>query len=121
VADPEGRDAREVKRSDRGWHELKTWPPYFARVLDGTKTFEIRKEDGRRFAVGDVLWMREHTGIEYTGRAIRKRVGYIFRWDDEVSLPFLTEGTVVMGLIHDGPCDVQDIIPARLVPREAPQ
>lgn len=35
------RDGGAVKRQV---HELKTWPDFFARVLSGEKTFEIRKE-----------------------------------------------------------------------------
>lgn len=26
-------------------HELKTWPPYFAAILDGLKTWEYRRDD----------------------------------------------------------------------------
>jgi len=39
-------------------HELKTWPEYFAEVIAGTKTFEIRKND-RGFKVGDMLALYE--------------------------------------------------------------
>jgi hypothetical protein len=57
-------------------HELKTDPKVFDQVMDGTKTFEIRKND-RGYKVGDELLLRQtkHTGqemkdgapLEYTG------------------------------------------------------
>lgn len=37
-------------------HTLKTWPQYYRRVQDGTKTFELRRDDREpRFAVGQSL------------------------------------------------------------------
>ena len=52
-------------------HDLKTWPEYFEKVRDRTKTFEIRKND-RNFSEGDILnlweWEPEHE--IYTGRAL---------------------------------------------------
>ena len=39
-------------------HELKTWPQFFDSIVDGTKTFELRKDD-RGFEVGDAVLLRE--------------------------------------------------------------
>lgn len=40
-------------------HVLKIWPQYFERIVDGTKTFEIRKND-RGFQKGDSVALREY-------------------------------------------------------------
>ena len=40
-------------------HEIKIDTKFYARVADGQKTFEIRKND-RDYQVGDVLCMREY-------------------------------------------------------------
>ena len=39
-------------------HELKIWPQYYARVADGSKTFEVRDND-RGFQPGDTVVLRE--------------------------------------------------------------
>ena len=59
-------------------HELKSWPDFFAPLLDGSKTFEVRKND-RHFNVGDVVHLREWDDRKgaYTGRSIKKRVTFI--------------------------------------------
>jgi hypothetical protein len=82
-------------------HELKIWPQYFCRVLDGSKTFEVRKND-RGFQPGDHVvlheydpnieweednglpglagnWVR-HKG-KYSGRKATFRVGYVLPID----------------------------------------
>lgn len=50
-------------------HELKTDSKVFQAVLEGKKTWEIRKND-RRFQVGDELWLKEtvYTGAEMAPR-----------------------------------------------------
>jgi hypothetical protein len=58
-------------------HELKCWPPYYNAVLDGTKTFELRKDD-RGFRIGDTVLLREWSiENEYTGRQCLRTVVYI--------------------------------------------
>lgn len=59
-------------------HTIKTWGPYFERVLDGTKTFEVRVMD-RNYEVADDLVLREwdHRALQYTGRSVRVRITYI--------------------------------------------
>ena len=41
-------------------HSLKIWPEPFAALRDGSKLFEWRREDDRRFDVGDLLHLREY-------------------------------------------------------------
>lgn len=90
-------------------HELKIWPQYYCRVADGSKTFEIRKND-RGYQPGDVVVLKQwdpklverkgppnelmtltslspRTHLEEFGYvdspAIRKRVGYVLPIDGE--------------------------------------
>ncbi|WP_432263508.1 DUF3850 domain-containing protein [Cupriavidus sp. TMH.W2] len=69
-------------------HELKTDTPAFEAILDGQKTFELRKDD-RGYRVGDQLRLREtkHSGeameagapLEYSGREVIKAVSHVQR------------------------------------------
>lgn len=88
-------------------HDLKCWPSFFAAVLDGSKTFEVRKND-RDFAVGDVLDIREwdpcadriefgvrmHGVGDYTKRDCKRRVTYVLRGGEFG----ITAGFCVLGL-----------------------
>jgi hypothetical protein len=60
-------------------HELKTWVSLFSAVRDGTKTFDVRKND-RDFSVGDELLLREyhHVTHTYTGRKLLVGVTYVY-------------------------------------------
>jgi len=72
-------------------HELKSIPPFFQAVLDGTKTFEVRRED-RGFNLSDTLWLREFdhdTG--YSGRELRVSVRYLSSFHQQ-------PGYVVLGI-----------------------
>ena len=58
-------------------HELKTWKKLFSPLWEGTKNFELRKDD-RNFENGDLLLLKEFDFQkgEYTGREISARVSY---------------------------------------------
>lgn len=78
-------------------HELKTWPVFYDAVADGSKPFEIRRDDrSPRFAVGDILHLRRYDPGEeaYTGESTRRVVTFVSRdapW-------WVPEGFVCMGL-----------------------
>lgn len=56
--------------------EKKILPEYFERIVDGSKTYELRLAD---FDIesGDTLLLREWDGSRYTGRRLEKEVGYV--------------------------------------------
>lgn len=74
-------------------HELKIYPKYFDAVLNGSKPFEIRRND-RYFQVGDNVILREWDNIKYSGRTIFAEITYVF--DDRFI--GLTEGYVALGI-----------------------
>lgn len=59
-------------------HELKILPEYFQAVSDGSKTFELRRDD-RGFKTGDSLLLREWESGSYTGRNIHCDVKYVLK------------------------------------------
>ena len=91
-------------------HELKILPEYFEAVVSGTKTFEIRKEDRTdengdiiRFAEGDVLYLKEYSNGEYTGRSVKAEVKYVLRGD------FCKEGYCIMSIMVKGMNYIQGV------------
>jgi len=78
-------------------HALKTVQPFYNDVEQYLKTFEVRAND-RNYSVGDILTLQE---FPYTGRELKKEVGYVLSHDDFPQ--GLKEGYVVLGLI-DIPC-----------------
>jgi hypothetical protein len=77
-------------------HELKTWPMYFMGLLDGSKTFEVRKHD-RPFNVGDTLLLREYrlSSKEYTGRELRRVITYVM---SNASSSVVAPGYCILGI-----------------------
>lgn len=58
-------------------HDLKCWPQFFGSVANGSKTFEVRRND-RPFSIGDYLRLREWSTAEgYTGFEAVVAVTYI--------------------------------------------
>lgn len=59
-------------------HQLKVWPIYFRRLADGTKKFEVRKND-RDFQAGDNLVLSEWDPEtqKFTGTSIEFGIDYV--------------------------------------------
>ncbi len=75
-------------------HELKIDPKYFDEIVDGIKTFEVRKND-RNFKVGDHLLLKvfdKERGF-YSGNNVTVKITYIL--DDQ---EFLRENYVILGI-----------------------
>lgn len=71
-------NAGSVTKSRGRTHELKCWPMFFDCVANGSKTFEVRRDD-RDFKAGDTLILREFDGKKagYTGRMVRRLVTFV--------------------------------------------
>lgn len=61
-------------------HDLKIGPIYYQAIIDGYKTFEIRKDD-RGFAIGDEVILKEFIpeSETYTGREYRFPILYMIK------------------------------------------
>lgn len=59
-------------------HVLKIWPIYYDPILDGRKTFEVRRND-RFYKIGDILELREISPLdaEFTKRVCHVKVKYV--------------------------------------------
>lgn len=79
-------------------HALKTWPGYFKAVKDGSKPFEIRRND-RPFKVGDTLMLQEYNndGSEYTGQEYATIITYILSGSEAENLG-CKKGYCILGI-----------------------
>lgn len=59
-------------------HNLKILPQYFKAVVDGTKKFELRKND-RDYQVGDCIFLNEYDGTNYTGNSLPVMITYLLK------------------------------------------
>lgn len=88
--------ACEKKKTVQTTHKLKILPKYFYAVKNGSKPFEVRRND-RNFHVGDKIVLREYSpDIGYTGREIERTISYIL---DESE--YCKDGFIVMGICAD--------------------
>jgi len=79
LAKPSCGDAVPSVKARAVEHKLKCWPQFFAAIVAGLKTHDLRRRDDRDFHVGDTLLLREFDpGVEaYTGRTARAVITYI--------------------------------------------
>lgn len=84
------------KDAIRKHHDLKSTPEHFLPVLEGLKTFEIRKND-RDFQPGDSVTLREYDPQTntYSGATLSGIIGYVDDYEQK-------EGYVVFGLTLKG-------------------
>jgi hypothetical protein len=109
-------------------HDLKVVPPYFEPLENGSKPYEVRRDDRPDgFAVGDVLVLREwqpvagyfdpdapqgHPG-RYTGREVTRTVTHVLKGHEAEAFG-LQPGYVVLGLSDPGQSPVR-VQPGRLM------
>ena len=93
-------------------HELKCWPEFFRHTVNGSKRFELRRDDRPEgFQVGDELLLREWNPEPtqscvvqgYTGREVLVRVDYIM---DAETLEILMQGSNQRFFTDNPPCFV---------------
>jgi len=77
-------------------HKVKSWPEFFNDIADGTKTFDLRKND-RDYQVGDTIVFEEFKPRlgTYTGELVTCRIGHMLK-----EFPGLMPGYVILGLTN---------------------
>lgn len=96
------------RSAEQAVHVLKVVPPYFDALLDGTKTFEVRRND-RGFQKGDqlILWEydQDATSIDdyrpAINHAVSATVAFVYSGDPRFGYGgqhALNPGWVVLGL-----------------------
>ncbi|QOZ06641.1 DUF3850 domain-containing protein [Bradyrhizobium sp. CCBAU 51765] len=65
--------------ADKPDHELKCWPQFFSEIEAGRKKHDLRRNDDRKFKVGDKILLREFDPKlnNYTGRSMMVQVTYV--------------------------------------------
>lgn len=63
-------------------HKLKILPEYYIAVSDGSKTFEIRKND-RDFKLGDIVMLQEYDESGFRGRNILVEIVYLTDYEQK--------------------------------------
>ncbi|PLR99929.1 RNA-binding protein [Bacillus sp. T33-2] len=77
-------------------HQLKTVEPYFAAVVRGDKTFEVRKFD-RDYQIGDFLDLVHYNPeTNQLGKRVTRRITYML-----TDQPYVPEGYVILGMVDD--------------------
>ena len=77
------------------YHILKLQEEFYDAVLNGVKTFEVRKAD-RDYKVGDTLHLTCYRGDECLQQHCRRYITYILRHEDFPD--GVPEGYVILGI-----------------------
>ncbi len=87
-------------------HELKCWTEYFTQVANGSKRFEIRKND-RGFAIGDTILLKEYCpdSCLYSGRDFTVTITSMIRDVDGIA-----PGYVILGIYHKEEIDYAQLM-----------
>ncbi|GFO86540.1 ASCH/PUA domain-containing protein [Anaerostipes butyraticus] len=91
IPDTKRVEAPEIEEVGRR-HKLKIAKMFFDAIADGTKTFELRKND-RNYMIGDILELREMMDGSPTGRELEKEVVYVLE-----GFRGLEEGYCILGI-----------------------
>ena len=89
-------------------HQLKIEPDYFKKIVEGVKTFEVRKND-RDFHVGDYLGLNEITPHSCNSDGEHKETGnfVLLKVLDVFSdNRFVKNGYVIMSI---RPCTIKEV------------
>lgn len=82
-------------------HELKCWPDFYPEIANGSKPFELRRND-RHYRVGDKLRICEwddKKGV-HTGREVTKTISYVLEGVGPGAIPplhGLLKGYCILG------------------------
>jgi len=97
--------SEEARMGERE-HELKVWPEFFDALADGSKPFEVRRDD-RGFLVGDRLRLREWvpSAGSFTGREVERVVSFVLSSDQSPERGAIGSDFVVLGLTFPEPSD----------------
>lgn len=88
-------------------HQLKIEKKYFDQIVEGKKTFEVRKND-RDFHVGDYLGLNEITDHACNDKGERKETGdfvLVRVLSVFADLAYVKEGMVIMAI---KPCSIKE-------------
>jgi hypothetical protein len=93
-----------------GIHHLKSHPSFFAQTLDGSKTFEVRRDD-RGYRVDDKIVVHEwdpqignpRVADGYSGRTLQGTITCVVRGTDlaPLGIDLLGDDFVVLGVLWD--------------------
>ena len=101
-------------------HELKIYPGYFESIIQGVKTFEVRKDD-RGYRLGDYIALNEYIpgnpeGERYTGRSSLYRIIHLLSDPEFCKEGYVVLGITLCGIVESVPMEYEGSILTRRLP-----